>query len=391
MINVAIIGVGNCASALVQGVDYYSILASKRVPDKRDEPVPGVMFHDIGGYMPWDIRFVAAWDVDVRKVGRPLREAIFAPPNCCRFFNRDISHDQTKSGMTAMVRKGPVMDGVSDHMRDFHQDINFQVDGSQRPDEHEDIVRELKEKEVDVLLNYLPVGSEHATRFYMEAALEAGVAVVNCIPVFIASNERWEKKFAAAGLPIIGDDMRSQIGASIVSQVLQELAYDRGARVKFHQQLNVGGNSDFANMMNPTRIVSKKVSKENVIRSQNDIRNIPVEKDSLFAGPSSFIPYLKDTKVAYFRIELESFGGAEINLDLKLEVQDSENSAGVVIDAIRFLQVAREMGIVGALRGPSAFTQKTPPEQMMYRDALYECQALARRELTDITRQQVQK
>lgn len=376
MIKVAIVGVGNCASSLVQGVSYYR--------NRKDKQVPGVMFPDIGGYRPWDIQFVAAWDVDLRKVGKPLSDAIFAKPNCCRFFNRDLSDDVHNT----IVQKGPVYDGVSHHMRSFHEDINFLVDatpGQSRPE----IIRQLRELRVDVILNYLPVGSEQATRFWMDIALEAKVAVVNCIPVFVASNENWETKFIAAGLPIIGDDMRSQIGASILSQVLQELAYDRGARVKFHQQLNVGGNTDFANMMNPDRIISKKTSKENVIRSQNDIRNIPVEKDSLFAGPSSFIPYLKDTKVAYFNIQLESFGGAEINLDIKLEVQDSENSAGVVIDAIRFLQVAREMGIVGALRGPSAFTQKTPPEQMMYRDALYECQALARRELTDITRKQV--
>lgn len=379
MINVAIVGVGNCASSLVQGVSYYAINKKKKVP--------GVMFPNIGGYKAWDMRFVAAWDVDVRKVGKALSEAIFSQPNCCRFFCKDMDQNTQET----MVRKGPVFDGVADHMRDFHQDINFQVDGTQRPDTEEDVIAELKRCKVDVLLNYLPVGSEHATRFYMNCALKAGIPVVNCIPVFIASDKAWEQKFIEAGLPMIGDDMRSQVGASVVSQVLQELAYDRGARVKFHQQINVGGNSDFANMMDPKRIISKKISKENVIRSQNDIRDIPVEKDSLFAGPSSFIPYYKDTKVAYFRLELESFGGAEINIDVKLEVQDSENSAGVVIDAVRFLTVAREMGIVGALRGPSAFTQKTPPEQMMYRDALYECEMLAKREYTELTWKQVKK
>jgi myo-inositol-1-phosphate synthase len=377
LINVAIVGVGNCASALVQGVNYYR---------GHQKNVPGVMFTNIGGYRPWNIAFVAAWDVDVRKVGKCLRDAIFAQPNCARIFERDMTDD----AVITKVRRGPVLDGVSDHMRDYHIDINFQVDKNAKEDTKEEIIAELKRTKVDVILNYLPVGSQKATEFWMEAAIEAGIAVVNCIPVFIASDKKWEKKFIEAGLPMIGDDMRSQVGASIVSQVLQELAYDRGARVKFHQQLNVGGNSDFANMMNPERIVSKKISKENVIRSQNDIREIPVEKDSLFAGPSSFVPYLKDKKVAYFRIELESFGGSEINLDVKLEVQDSENSAGVVIDAIRFLQVAREMGIVGALRGPSAFTQKTPPEQMMYRDALYECEMLAKREFTEATWKQVQ-
>lgn len=371
MINVAIVGVGNCASALVQGVEYYR--------QKKSEKVPGVMFPNIGGYRPWDIKFVAAWDVDVRKVGLPLNKAIFAQPNCCRFFHTDVKDD-------CIVQLGPVLDGIANHMINYHSDINFAPTyGDESEVSKENIVKTLKDRKVDVLLNYLPVGSQEATEFYMECALEARVPVINCIPVFIASDPKWEQRFINAGLPIIGDDMRSQVGASIVSQVLQELAYDRGARVKFHQQINVGGNTDFANMMDKDRIVSKKISKENVIRSQNDIREIPVEKDSLFAGPSSFIPYYKDTKVAYFRLELESFGGAEINIDVKLEVQDSENSAGVVIDAIRHITVAKEMGIVGALRGPSAFTQKTPPEQMMYRDALYECEMLAKREYTELT------
>lgn len=369
MINVAIIGVGNCASALVQGVNYYR--------HSKSEKMPGISFQNIGGYLPTDIRFVAAWDIDARKVGLPLSEAIFAEPNCARIFHESIDD-------TVVVEHGPRLDGVSDHMIDFHDKINFDpLKGSGMSKAQ--IVAMLRDRKVEVLLNYLPVGSQKATEFWMEVALEAKVPVVNCIPVFIASDPVWERKFIDAELPIIGDDMRSQVGASIVSQVLQELAYDRGCVVKFHQQLNVGGNSDFANMMNPTRIVSKKTSKENVIRAQNDIRNIPVEKDSLFAGPSNFIPYLKDKKVAYFRIELEAFGGAPINIDIKLEVQDSENSAGVVIDAIRYLVVAREMGIVGALRGPSALTQKTPPFQMMYRDAMAECQALANREYTKTT------
>jgi myo-inositol-1-phosphate synthase len=373
MINVAIIGVGNCASSLVQGVNFYK--------QKKNENVPGLMFASIGGYKIGDIKFVAAWDVDVRKVGQSLDQAIFAKPNCCRFFHTQIDDNCT-------VRMGKRLDGIANHMLDFHSDINFHPSNAEE-DTKEKIVEELKNKKVDVLLNYLPVGSQVATEFYMECALEAKVAVVNCMPIFIASNPIWERKFIDRGLPIIGDDMRSQLGASVLSQVLQELAYDRGCRVKFHQQLNVGGNTDFANMMDSTRIKTKKISKENVIRSQNDLRNIVVEKDSLFAGPSSFIPYLKDNKVAYLRLELDSFGGAPIEIDCKLSVQDSENSAGVVIDAIRYLKVAREMGIVGALRGPSAWTQKTPPQQMMYRDALHECEMLAKRQFTDITKGQV--
>lgn len=369
MINVAIVGVGNCASALVQGVNYYKF--------HKNKDVSGISFKDIGGYLASDINFVAAWDVDKRKVGLSLRDAIFAEPNCARVFFGNIAEN-------FKVDMGVVLDGVSNHMDDFHEDINFKVSNDKEPTK-QDIINKLREQRVDVLLNYLPVGSQKATEFYIECCLEAKIPVVNCIPVFIASDPKWEQRFIDAGLPIIGDDMRSQVGASILSQIIQELAYDRGCSVKFHQQLNVGGNSDFANMMNPDRIVSKKISKENVIRSQNDIRNIPLAKDSLFAGPSSFIPYLKDKKVAYFRVELEAFGGAPINIDIKLEVQDSENSAGVVIDAIRYLVVAKEMGIVGALRGPSALTQKTPPKQMMYKDAMSECQSLANREFTDIT------
>lgn len=368
-INVAIVGVGNCASALVQGVNYYK--------EHSGQNIPGIMFPDIGGYTVQDLNFVAAWDVDSRKVGLPLREAIFAQPNCCRVFQQNISDD-------CIVNMGSTLDGISPHMLTYHKKIHFEVSNNAEAS-LDDVVKILKDSNADILLNYLPVGSQLATEFYMNAAIKAGVAVVNCIPVFIASDPVWEQKFIDAKLPIIGDDMRSQVGASVLSQVLQELAYDRGCKVNFHQQLNVGGNSDFANMMNAERIVSKRISKENVIRSQNDLRNIDVAEDSLYAGPSSFVPYLKDNKVAYIRMELEAFGGASIEIDVKLSVQDSENSAGVVLDAVRYLQVAKEMGIVGSLRGPSAWTQKTPPEQMMYRDSLLECEMLARREYTELT------
>lgn len=368
-INIAIVGVGNCASALVQGVNYYK--------EHNGQDIPGIMFPDIGGYTVQDLNFVAAWDVDSRKVDLPLSEAIFAAPNCCRVFQNNITDD-------CIVNMGSTLDGISHHMLNYHKKIHFEVANNTEAT-LDDVVKVLTNSGADILLNYLPVGSQLATEFYMNAAIKAGVAVVNCIPVFIASNPEWEQKFIDAKLPIIGDDMRSQVGASVLSQVLQELAYDRGCKVNFHQQLNVGGNSDFANMMNPERIVSKRISKENVIRSQNDLRNIEVAEDSLYAGPSSFVPYLKDNKVAYIRMELEAFGGASIEIDVKLSVQDSENSAGVVLDAVRYLQVAKEMGIVGSLRGPSAWTQKTPPEQMMYRDSLLECEMLARREYTELT------
>ena len=217
------------------------------------------------------------------------------------------------------------------------------------------------------------------------------MSFLNCIPVLSVNHPNWESKFIDAGIPYIGSDMKSQFGASILSQMLQELAFSRGMEVDYHQQINVGGNTDFNNMMVQSRLKHKKVSKENVIRAQNDLHNIPVEEDALFAGPSTFIPYLKDNKIAYFNLHLRGFGDAPVKLDCKLSVQDSENSAGVVIDALRYIKVAREMGIVGCLRGPSAFTQKSPPKQLSYDDSIKECEALAKRELTEITKRQMDK
>lgn len=362
-IKVAIVGAGNCFSSLYQGFEYYK--------DSKQANIPGVMFADIGGYRPSDIEVVAVYDVDSRKVGKPAGEAIFAKPNCARIFQQDVPAGP-------IVEMGHVLDGVSTHMQEQPEDLGFRVSKAKPVN----IVESLKNSKADILVNYLPVGSQEATEFYAQAAIEADVAFLNCIPVFIASNPAWEQKFIDAGLPIIGDDMRSQLGASVLSQVLQELAFDRGMEVDFHQQLNIGGNSDFNNMMVQSRLASKKKSKENVIRAQNDIRGIEVPEHSLFAGPSTYLPYLKDNKVAYFNLRLRGFGDAPVTIDVKLSVQDSENSAGVVIDAIRYLKVARELGVVGALRGPSAWTQKTPPEQMMYADAKGECEALANRRLT---------
>ena len=364
-IRVAIAGVGNCASALVQGVNFYK--------DHEEESIPGIMFSRIGGYHPADIEFVAAFDVDRRKVGRPLGEAVFAAPNCARVFCSSVPPGP-------VVQMAPVYDGVSQHMLEAPEKIGFRISN----EDPCDVAQILSDCKADILLNYLPVGSQIATEYLAECCLKSGVAFLNCIPVFIASDPVWEQRFIDAGLPIVGDDMRSQVGASVMSQVLQELAFDRGAVVKYHQQLNVGGNSDFLNMTNQERLASKKISKENVIRAQNDIRGVPVDDDALFAGPSTHIPYLKDNKVAYFKIELEGFGGAPIEIDAKLSVQDSENSAGVVIDAIRYLKVAKEEGIVGALRGPSAWTQKTPPQQLMYADAKAECEAFAIRNLDNL-------
>lgn len=372
VIKIAVAGVGNCFSSLYQGLEYYK--------DADQENIPGIMFADIGGYYPNSIEVVAAFDVDPRKVGKPVGEAIFAKPNCARIFSPKVPKGP-------IVQMAPALDGVSDYMLEQPEDEAFRV-SKEKP---VDVAKTLKESGADILLNYLPVGSQEASEFYAQAAIDAGVAFLNCIPVFIASDPKWEKKFIDAGIPLIGDDMRSAFGASVLSQVLQELAFDRGFVVDFHQQINIGGNTDFNNMMVQSRLASKKKSKENVIRAQNDIRGIPVPKNSLFAGPSTYLPYLEDNKVAYFNLRLRGFGDAPVNLDAKLSVQDSENSSGVVIDAIRYLKVAKELGVVGALRGPSAWTQKTPPEQMMYSDAKAECAALAKRELTASVKKQISK
>ena len=388
-IKVAILGVGNCASSLVQGVAYYTAFSGK---------TSGLMADDIGGYKAGDIEFVCGFDVDERKIGLPLKQAIFAKPNCTLVLYPDVTFE-------APVYRSPVIDGVSPQMASYPQDNRFVIREDLLSSDmlkntqtfnpafvaqlREEIIGHLQKHEAEVLINYLPVGSQHATEFYAEICLELGISLVNCIPVFIASNPQWEQRFIDAGIPIIGDDMRSQFGASIVSQMLQELAFERGHHVRAHIQRNVGGNTDFLNMEDKNRLKSKKISKENVIRAQNDIRGISTEDSFLHAGPSEYIAYYGDNKVANFRLELEGFMGSPVILDAQLSVQDSPNSAGVVIDAIRYVYVARELGLVGALRGPSASTQKTPPEQMMFSDAIYECHALARRELTESTRKQL--
>lgn len=390
-IKVAIIGVGNCASSLVQGVEYYS---------KFTEKTSGLMADNIGGYTASNIEFVCGFDVDERKIGLPLKDAIFSKPNCTIILNSDIHSE-------AMIYRSPVLDGVSPLMSSYPENSRFVIKDELKSTDllvigvdydktlvtelRKEIVSKLKETKVEVLINYLPVGSQLATEFYAEICLELGISLVNCIPVFIASDPVWEQKFIDAGIPIIGDDMRSQFGASIVSQMLQELAFERGHHVKAHIQRNVGGNTDFLNMEDKNRLKSKKISKENVIRAQNDIRGISTVDSFLHAGPSEYISYYGDNKVANFRLELEGFMGAPVIFDAQLSVQDSPNSAGVVIDAIRYVYVARELGLVGALRGPSASTQKTPPEQMMFSDAIFECHALAKRELTESTRKQLRK
>lgn len=389
-INVGIIGVGNCAKSLVEGVQYY--INNTDIPN-------GIMKYDIGGYQPKDINFKVAFDIDERKINKPLSIAIKQRPNCAI----DIVD---KVNFKCNVYPSPVIDGYASLMDNYPEENRFLVDEELRNstdmnrviwtenkrDYWESKIKKiLKDNEVEILINYLPVGSQKATEFWAEICLDTGISFVNCIPVFIASDLKWEKRFIDKGIPLIGDDMRSQFGASILSQMLQELAFERGHHVKAHIQRNVGGNTDFLNMEDKTRLKSKKISKENVIRSQNDIRKISTDDSFLHAGPSEYISYYGDNKVANFRLEMEGFGGAPVILDAQLSVQDSPNSAGVVIDAIRYLKVARELGIVGSLRGPSAFTQKTPPEQMMFKDAIYECEELANRRLTNVTKKQIKK
>jgi len=373
-IKIAIVGIGNCASSLIQGIEFYR---------NKSEELKGMTKLDIGGYRANDIEVVAAIDIDKRKVGKPVHKAIYENPNC----TIDIIKQEDMPEINVIVQKGFILDGISEHMKDYPLEETFDPDYDIEPI---DVVQLLKDTKADILINYLPVGSQIATEYYAQCAINANVAFLNCIPVFIASNPEWEQKFIDAGLPLVGDDMKSQFGASILSQMLQELAFARGHRVKCHIQENVGGNTDFLNMMNQSRLKSKKISKENVIRSQYDIRG-ELPDAFLYAGPSNYIRYYKDNKICNIRLELEGFGKAPVSLDARLSVWDSPNSAGVVIDAIRYLKVAREMGIIGSLKGPSAFTQKTPPLQMQFNDTLYECEALARRHLTDITKQQIKK
>lgn len=375
-IKVAVVGIGNCFSSLYQGLEYYK----DHDEDATGQSIPGVMFSRIGGYHPADIQVVASFDVDRRKVGRPTGEAIFAAPNCARVFCEDVPDGP-------VVNMGPVMDGVSEHMLSEPERHGFRLSN----EDVCDVDAVLKASGAEILINYLPVGSQVATEWWANKAIEHGMSFLNCIPVLSVNHPVWETKFIEAGIPYIGSDMKSQFGASIMSQMLQELAFGRGMVVDYHQQINVGGNTDFNNMVVQSRLKHKKVSKENVIRAQNDLRGIPVEEDALFAGPSTFIPYLHDNKIAYFNLHLRGFGDAPVTVDMKLSVQDSENSAGVVIDAVRYVKVAREMGIVGCLRGASSFTQKSPPTQMSYNDSLKECEALAKRELTERTKRQLSK
>ena len=353
-IKVAIAGVGNCASALVQGVEYYR--------DRQAAALDGVMRHAIGGYRCGDIEFVAAFDVDRRKVGRPLEEAIFAKPNCTQIFQSALPVSNV------VVQAGPVLDGIAAHMADYPDDAAF------RPVELEptDIATALRASGAEVLLCYLPVGSEQAVKHYAQACLDARVAMINCVPVFLASDPHWARQFRDAGVPIIGDDIKSQVGATIIHRALVRLFSDRGVGIDRTYQLNTGGNSDFLNMLERSRLKSKKISKTESVQSQLDER---LAARDIHVGPSDYVPWQRDNKVCFIRIEGRGFGGAPIELEMRLSVEDSPNSAGVVIDAIRCVKLALERGEAGPLVAPSAYYMKTPPRQFRDSIALEACNA----------------
>jgi len=344
-IKVAIIGIGNCASALIQGIYYYRKI-------NREEAI-GLMHWSIGGYRPGDIEVCAALDVDSRKVGRDLNEAVFAPPNCATVFCPDLPHSGVK------VKMGRVLDGISDHMLEHDPAYSFQLSPEQEADQAQ-VVKILRDSQAEILLNYLPAGSEEATRFYANCALEAGVAFINNIPVFIASDPSWAARFAEQKIPVIGDDIKSQMGATIIHRALAELFNRRGVALDRSYQLNTGGNTDFLNMTNHRRLASKRISKTEAVQSAAVKR---LADRDIHIGPSDYVAWQKDNKVCFLRMEGQIFGNVPINLEMRLSVEDSPNSAGISIDAIRCCKLALERGIGGVLEGPSAYFSKHPPVQ----------------------------
>ncbi len=344
-IKIAIVGVGNCVSSLIQGIHYYR--------DKSPEDAIGLMHYEINGYRPGDIEVVVAFDVDQRKVGRDVHEAIFAKPNCTTLFYPEIP----KSGIT--IRKGKILDGVASHMMDYPDDHTFVLSDKPEPTAVE-VVQVLKESGAQILTNYLPVGSEDATRFYANCALEAGVAFVNNIPVFIASDVVWVKRFANKNLPIIGDDIKSQMGATITHRILTDLFKKRGVKLERTYQLNTGGNTDFLNMLEQKRLATKKKSKTEAVQAVAARR---LEDENIHIGPSDYVPWQKDNKVCFIRMEGKLFGDVPMNLEMRLSVADSPNSAGVAIDAIRCAKLALDRGQGGVLEAPSAYFCKHPARQ----------------------------
>ena len=342
-IKIAVVGMGNCASSLIQGIHYYH--------DKNPEEAIGLMHWDIGGYKPSDIEVVAAFDIDSRKVGKTVDEAIFAKPNCTTVFQEDIPE------YDVVVKMGPVLDGVADHMSNYDDEYTFKVSES----DPVDIVEELKNSGAEILVSYLPVGSEKAARFYAQCALDAGIAYVNCMPVFIVSDDEWDSKFREKGIPIVGDDIKAQIGATITHRTLANLFKDRGVKLDRTYQINTGGNTDFLNMLNRDRLDSKKESKTEAVQAV-----VPERMDDrdIHIGPSDYVPWQNDNKLCFLRMEGRTFGDVPMNIELRLSVEDSPNSAGCVIDAIRCCKLGIERGIGGQLTSISSYVMKHPPVQV---------------------------
>lgn len=344
-INVALVGVGNCASSLVQGLSHYSNGGSN--------DALGLMHWDLGGYRPKDVRIVAAWDIDRRKVGTDVAGAIFAKPNCTTVFCDHVA----ATGVT--VEMGNILDGYSEHMADYPDDRTFLPADLMAPSK-DDVVKRLIETRSDVMMNYLPVGSQLATEFYAACALEAKVAFVNNIPVFIASNPEWAQRFKDANVPLLGDDIKAQLGATIVHRVLTDLFAKRGVSLDRTYQLNTGGNTDFLNMLNKKRLASKKTSKTEAVQSVAQFR---MDDENIHVGPSDYVAWQNDNKVCFLRMEGRMFGGVPMNLEMRLSVEDSPNSAGVAIDMIRCAKIAQDRGLGGVVYEPSAFFCKHPPVQ----------------------------
>lgn len=401
-IKIAVVGVGNCASSLIQGAQFYT--------DRPTDEV-GLMYPEIGGYRASDLEFVVGFDIDARKVGTPLREAIFASPNCAMFVTKELKN----CGSTmrpAKVYRGPTMDGFAEHMKQYDDRITF-VESVEPAITAEKYRQLLIDTETDVVLNYLPVGSDEASKWYIENAIKAGKHVVNCMPSYISTDDQrdLEKLAVEHGVTIVGSDMRSAFGASRLSEILQGALLDSGLTVTQHIQMNMAAgttqgddnaingrsaNTDFLNMAERHRLKNKHISKENVLRGQNDVRGAGIAGTTMFAGPSLTVTQKpggvyqgSDNKIANLDIVAYGFTHAKYEITARMSVQDSPNSGGIVLDAVRFCKVASEMGIVGYLRGPSAWTQKTPPVQMKTADAKFECDALARRVLTPMTQAQL--
>jgi myo-inositol-1-phosphate synthase len=370
-IRIAIAGLGNCASSLIQGIHYYT-------SERCAAGVAGLMHAEIGGYLPCHIAVVAAFDVDARKVGVDVNRAIFALPNCTKVFQKDIPD----SGV--IVRMGPVLDGISEHMADYADDRTF-VRSDARELTKEEAVLELRRSGAEILLNYMPVGSEQAARFYAECALEAGVAFINNMPVFIASNPAFAERFRQRNLPIIGDDIKSQLGATITHRILTDLFAKRGVKLLRTYQLNTGGNTDFLNMKNQDRLVSKKLSKTEAVQSVAKKR---IEDNNIHVGPSDYVPWQNDNKICFLRIEGHLFGDVPMDLELRLSVEDSPNSAGVVIDMIRCCKLALVNGVGGILEGPSAYFCKHPPKQFTDDQAYEKTESFIRQYAAAIRRMQ---